>query len=64
MLYNLASLTDAQLQAIRDLEKTTGKTILALKRMDVVPAELSEEDLARIQQLEVDLKLSLLAVLD
>lgn len=62
MLFNIADLSDAQLQALKRLEEVTGKTILALKRMDVMPAELSNEDLDRIQQLEVDLGLSLVAV--
>jgi len=62
MLYNIATLTDEQLHTIKELEKTTGKTILAFKRMDVLLADLSEAELARIQQLEVDLGMSLLAV--
>lgn len=64
MLYSIATLTDEQLHPIRELEKTTGRTILALQRMEVLPADLSEEELARIQQLEVDLGLSLVAVAD
>jgi hypothetical protein len=62
MLYNIADLSDDQLQTIRNLEEATGKTILALRRMDVLPADLSDEDLDRIQHLEVDLGLSLVAV--
>lgn len=64
MLYSIATLTDEQLHPIPELEKTTGRTILALQRMEVLPADLSEEELARIQQLEVDLGLSLVAVAD
>jgi len=62
MLFNLAPLTDDQLAALQKLEKSTGKTILALQRMDVLPAELSDDELNQIQQLEVDLGLSLVAV--
>lgn len=62
MLFCLAPLTEEQLATIQELEQVTGKTILALRRMEVLPADLSDDDLGRLQMLEVDLGMSLVAV--
>ncbi|MFH1568258.1 MAG: hypothetical protein ABIL09_09700 [Gemmatimonadota bacterium] len=62
MLYSIAPLSDDQLRLIQELEKATGRTLLALKRLDVLPDRLSDEELARIQELEVTLGMALVAV--
>tara|TARA_R100000808_G_C2049957_1_gene85936 strand:+ start:172 stop:372 length:201 start_codon:yes stop_codon:yes gene_type:complete len=58
----VAQLTDDQLNVIQDLEKQTGRCILALNRLDGEPASLSEDELNRLQKAEKDLGLTLVAL--
>ena len=62
MLYSLAPLDDDQLNDIKAIEKEIGKTLLAFRRFDIKLDDLSEDQVARIQQAEVDLGVSLIAV--
>ena len=62
MLYSLATLGDKEPEAIQNLEKRLGKRVLALKQVEIDFDELTEEDIAEIQMLEVELGLALVAV--
>ena len=62
MLYSLASLDGDQLNAIQKLEKRLGKRVLALKNVEIEFDDLSEDDVAEIQMLEVELGLVIVAV--
>jgi hypothetical protein len=65
MLYSLASKVDASaLQAITALERQLRRPILALSGCDVRPAELTEEELSRVRELEGKLGLYLVVVKD
>jgi hypothetical protein len=48
--------------AVQSLEKETGTTILAFSCKDLKPKMLTAEQLAKIQKLEKELSLSLVAV--
>lgn len=50
------------LDAVRDLEKELDKTLLAFSCYPVRPAEINPEQLARIQKVEKELGISLVAV--
>ena len=62
MLYSLATLEPGELEAIQSLETLLGKRVLALRKVDVELDDLSEEDVAEIQQLEVTTGLLIVAV--
>ena len=62
MLYSLASLADKELETIRNLEKRLGKRVLVLKQLEIDLDELSEDDVAEIQMLEVEMGLLIVAV--
>ncbi len=55
-------LKDQDLDGIRSLETEMGKTVLAFSCHSAAPAKLDEPDLAKIQGLENDPGLSLVAV--
>ena len=65
----VAQLTDDQLDVLKDLEKQTGRCIVALTGPPlghvlpaVLPASLSEDELNRLQKAEKDLGLTLVAL--
>lgn len=63
MLCSLSNkLNEDSLKSIQNLEKEIGKTLLAFNCHDVKPSTLSENELAKIQKLENDLSISLVAV--
>ncbi len=62
MLYSLAKLGAPELEAIKSLEKKTGKILLAFKPYEVDLATLKPEELKQIEQAEEKLGLSLVAV--
>ena len=64
MLCSLATkIGKEELEEITNLERELGKTILAFKcQGEARPAQLSEEDLRRIKQVEEKLSLALVAV--
>lgn len=63
MLCSLSSkLNEENLNSIRNLEKEIGKTLLAFTCHKIEPSALSESQLSKIQKLENDLSISLVAV--
>lgn len=62
MLCSLSSLETEKIDAIQNLEKELGKTVLAFSCHDIKPAQLSAADLEKIQDLEKKLSLSIIAV--
>ncbi len=62
MLCSLSNLDQEKIAAIQNLEKETGKTVLAFSCKDIKPSMLTAEQLSKIQKLEKDLSLSLVAV--
>ena len=62
MLYSIASLDPAELEAVQKLEKQIGKRVLAMKPLEIEFDNLSEDDVAAIQMLEVDTGLVIVAV--
>jgi hypothetical protein len=62
MLCSLSSLETEKIDAIQNLEKELGKTVLAFSCHDIKPAQLSAADLEKIQDLEKKLSLSIVAV--
>lgn len=62
MLSSLSKLSDEQLQEIRALEKSIGKTLLSYSSYDVVADNLTEEELEKVHELEETLGTALVAV--
>ena len=62
MLSSLSKLSDEQLQEIRALEKSIGKTLLSYSSYDVVADNLTEEELEKVHELEETLGIVLVAV--
>jgi len=62
MLCSLSNLEQQNLAAVQALEKETGTTILAFSCKDLKPTMLTAEQMAKIQKLEKELSLSLVAV--
>lgn len=63
MLCSLSTkLSESSLQAISELEKSLGKTLLAFSCHELKPSALSDADLRRIQEVEAQLGVSLVAV--
>lgn len=63
MLCSLSTkLTEKELSAIKDLERELGKTLLAFTCHKVDPAEINDEQLAKLQKVENELGISLIAV--
>ena len=62
MLCNLTNLKDKDLDQIKSLESDLGITVLAFSCHDAPPATLEEETLAKIQILEKNLEVSLVAL--
>ena len=51
MLCSYSKTERIDLKAVQGLEKDLGKTLLALSCQDIKPAELKNEDLAKINEL-------------
>jgi hypothetical protein len=62
MICSYANLDGNKLEAVQDLEKRLGKTVLAFSCNDVNADALSEGELAELRKAEQRLGLSLLAV--
>ena len=62
MLCALSKLDKGKIESIRSYEKTIGKTLLAFSCHDVVPANLTEDELAVIKEAEKKLGIVLVAV--
>ena len=62
MYCTLAELDKGKLNAVKDLEKQTGKTILAWSCAELKPAGLDQGTLAELQEAEKKTGLVLLAV--
>jgi hypothetical protein len=62
MLYTFAKLEDAQLTAIQDIEREEGLKVLALREVDAQPDMIDAQKLARLQELEKQLGMCLIAV--
>ena len=62
MLYPVASLEADQLKAVRDLESEIGSTVVALSSVDADTANLPDDKLRKLQALEEELDVVLVAV--
>lgn len=62
MLYPYAKLNENELSKVRLFEAETGKRVLALERVDVTPAELTEEELHKLEALEHEVGFVLIAI--
>jgi hypothetical protein len=62
MIYNIAQLSADQLRALQSFETDTGHTLIALSGIEADPAPLNDDEVARVQTLEKDLDLTLVAV--
>lgn len=62
MLCSLANVDETALSAIQTLEKNLGKTVLAFQCHDLTPSSLSADELAKVQEAEKSLGISLVAV--
>lgn len=62
MLYPLASLEADKLDAIKSLEKDIGSPVVALAGVETTTAALPEEQLKKLQELEEELGVVLVAV--
>lgn len=60
---SLGKLDKSEKEAVESLEKELGKTILAFRcNINAKPADLTEEELNRIREVEDKLNLSLVAI--
>ena len=62
MLCTISNLKPETLSAIQELEKELGKTLIAFSSHDIETAQINASELQKIQALENDLSLSLVAV--
>ena len=62
MIFSVAQLTADQLDVLQDLEKQTGRCIVALTGLPGEPASLSDDELTRLQAAEKDRGLTLVAL--
>mgnify|MGYP004005111251 FL=1 len=62
MIFSVAQISADQLHTIQDLEKQTGRCIVALSSLPGEPAQLSEDEVQKLQTAEQDLGLPLVAV--
>jgi hypothetical protein len=56
------NVNESTLKAINDLEKGLGKTLLAFNCHNLKPSTLSAEELGKVQEIEKQLGVSLVAV--
>lgn len=62
MWYAYAKLNENELSKLRLYEAETGKRVLALERVELTPAELTEEELHKLEALEHEVGFVLVAV--
>lgn len=62
MVCTLSNLNEEQLREIQDLENELGRSLLAFSCFDLQPAHLDAGSVQRIQRLEKDLGVALMAV--
>jgi hypothetical protein len=62
MLASLSNLEEKSLQSVKTLEGEIGATVLAYSMHDFKPADLNEDQISKIQELESELKVSLVAM--
>ncbi|UZJ41398.1 hypothetical protein OO006_13815 [Prosthecochloris sp. SCSIO W1101] len=62
MLSSLSKLSDEQLQEVRALEKSIGKTLLSYSSYNVVADDLTEQELLQVRELEKKLGTALVVV--
>lgn len=62
MLYPLASLEAEKLTAIQDLEKSIGGPVVALAEVEARTADLPQDQLQKLKELEEELGVVLVAV--
>mgnify|MGYP001067692416 CR=1 FL=1 len=62
MWYTYAKLTETELSKVRLFEAQTGKRVLALERVELEPAQLTEEELHSLEALEHEVGFVLVAV--
>mgnify|MGYP000385528989 CR=1 FL=1 len=62
MVCTLSNLNEEQLREIQDLENELDRSLLAFFCFDLQPAHLDAESVQRIQRLEKDLGVALMAV--
>jgi hypothetical protein len=62
MICSFSNLDEKTLSSVQNLEKETGTTLLAFSCADLKPTMLTAEQLAKIQKIEKELSLSLVAV--
>lgn len=53
---------DKSVKALQEVEKEVGKTLLAIKCQEFKPAELTSEQLERVQVLEKELGVVVIAI--
>lgn len=61
-MFMLAGLTEEKLKALQQFEAESGLRVLAVTPISVEPAPIAADDLARLQDLERQLGVCLLAV--
>ena len=64
MVCTLSNLNGKQLREIRNLENELGRPLLAFSCFELQPAQLDADSVQRIQRLERELGVALLAVED
>lgn len=63
MLFTISNSVDASaVNTITELEKELGTTLLAFKGVELNPTQLNENQLEKVQKIEKDLGVSLVAV--
>jgi hypothetical protein len=62
MLYSFSNLKDKQVGQIRSLEDELGKRLLSFTLYEIQAAELSQEELRKVRDLEKKLRVALVAV--
>lgn len=62
MLYPIATLEAEKLKAVQDLENEIGSPVVALSAVDASSAVLSKDQLQKLQSLEDELDVVLVAV--
>lgn len=62
MVCSLSKLDEGKINAIKSAEQKIGKTILAFNCHDIAPAELSNDQIAQLNEVEKKLGVVLVAV--
>ena len=62
VIYSVSRLDDENLKAIKELESRTGRTLLAFSALEVESDKVADDDLRKIQELERELGVMLVAV--